>query len=81
MLMRLVPGPPGVESVGHSYCCDFGNLLKAIKYHDKAQILPEFPFMKTVQEVELSQCKIGPTLKDSKFSVSIEILQITGIKH
>ena len=23
--MRLVPGPPGVELGGHSYCCDSGN--------------------------------------------------------
>ena len=29
ILMRLVPGPPGVELVGHSYSCDFcKSLLK-----------------------------------------------------
>ena len=52
-LMRLVPGPPGVELGGHSYCCDFGKHL--VKYKDKALILPEFLFMKTIQEVELGQ--------------------------
>ena len=25
--MCSVPGPTGVESGGHSYCCDFGKLL------------------------------------------------------
>ena len=25
--MHLVPGSPGVELGGHSYCCDFGKSL------------------------------------------------------
>ena len=25
--MHLVPSPPGVESSGYSYCCDFGKSL------------------------------------------------------
>ena len=27
ILMRLVPGPPGVVVEDHSYCCDFGKSL------------------------------------------------------
>ena len=44
---------PESSQVGHSYWCDFGKLI--IKYHDKALILPEFSFMKTVWEDEITQ--------------------------
>ena len=49
--MRLVLGPPDVESGGHSYCCDFG---ESFKYYDKALILPDFLLMKAIQEIETS---------------------------
>ena len=48
--MRLVMNPPGVESGGHSYCCDFGKLLLITT--TKALILPQFLFTKTIKEVE-----------------------------
>ena len=56
--MCLVLGSPGVESGGHSYCCDFG----IIKYHDKALILPDFLLMKTIQEIETKQYYISTEL-------------------
>ena len=45
-------------------------LLSFIKYHDKVLILPEFSFMKTVREDEITHCIIRGTMPSFKLRIS-----------
>ena len=46
-------------------------LVNYFKYHDKALILPEFSFMKTVQEDEITHCS------NCQLQLGIERVQVT----
>ena len=72
ILMLFVPEPPGVESGGHSYCCDFcKSLLKTttMLQSSKKLLIKHYPWFATsnclcyIQSYE-NMLHPGPTLRD-----------------